>query len=115
MLSLPAHAKGLSLTCRTKGDVPGQVLGDPSRLRQILFNLIGNGLKFTDTGGVTVSSRLLAVGGQRATPEVAVADSGIGIDPNIKQKLFSAFIQVDSSISRRFGGTGLGLAISKHL
>ncbi len=115
MLSLQAQAKGLYLTCQTEADVPGEVLGDPARLRQILLNLIGNGLKFTDTGGVTVSSRLVAAGEQSATFDVAVTDSGIGIDSNVKQKLFSAFIQADSSISRRFGGTGLGLAISKHL
>jgi signal transduction histidine kinase/ActR/RegA family two-component response regulator len=115
MLSGQARAKGLFLTCRIEGDVSGQVLGDPSRLRQILLNLIGNGLKFTDTGGVTVVSRLLAVGKQSATFGVAVTDSGIGIDLDSKQDLFSAFTQVDSSISRRFGGTGLGLAISKHL
>ncbi len=115
MLRGQAQAKGLYLTCQTEVDVPGKLLGDPARLRQILLNLIGNALKFTDTGGVRVSSRLVAAGEARATFEVMVADSGIGIDPHVKQQLFSAFIQADSSISRRFGGTGLGLAISKHL
>jgi signal transduction histidine kinase/ActR/RegA family two-component response regulator len=115
MLGGQARAKGLFLSCHTEGEVSGQVVGDPSRLRQILLNLIGNGLKFTDAGGVAVASRLLAIDEHRATLVVAVTDSGIGIDLDSRQKLFSAFTQVDSSISRRFGGAGLGLAISKHL
>ena len=115
-----SRAKGLSLTARIAPDVPACVVGDPSRLRQILLNLIGNGIKFTDTGGVFVEVGLTAPKGE--TPEgetilleTTVRDTGIGIDPDGVRKLFSAFSQVDSSISRRFGGTGLGLAICQHL
>lgn len=110
-----AQAKGLTLAATTGADVPAKVSGDPSRLRQILVNLIGNAIKFTKFGGVTVEAGMIASDAQTVTIGIAVTDSGIGIDPASKQKLFSAFTQVDSSISRHFGGTGLGLAICKHL
>ena len=135
MMAGQAHAKGLSLTFQAAPDVPRQVSGDPARLRQILVNLIGNGLKFTPAGGVMVEVRVAANGaaangktadgeaadGEAAdgkagvTLEVAVIDTGIGIDPDGQRKLFSAFSQVDSSIGRRFGGTGLGLVICARL
>ena len=115
MLGGQAQAKGLYLMDRIADDVPARVMGDASRLRQVLVNLIGNGIKFTDTGGVTVEAVRVAADDTGVTLTVAVIDSGIGIDPIGKQKLFSAFSQVDSSISRRFGGTGLGLAICRHL
>ena len=115
MLGGQARAKGLYLMSRIAGDVPAMVGGDPSRLRQILVNLIGNGIKFTDAGGISVEARLDGSGDDWVTLSIAVTDSGIGIEEDSRNKLFSAFSQVDSSISRRFGGTGLGLAISRHL
>jgi signal transduction histidine kinase/DNA-binding NarL/FixJ family response regulator len=115
MLAGQAQAKGLVLTTRTGEDVPERLSGDPSRLRQILVNLIGNAIKFTKYGGVTIETRVEVVDERTVTLGIAVTDTGIGIDPDSKRKLFSAFTQVDSSISRRFGGTGLGLAICAHL
>ena len=115
MLERQAQSKGLTLTSLVAGDVPARVSGDPSRLRRILVNLIGNGIKFTERGGVTVDTRLVAQDATTVTIGVAVSDSGIGIDPVSQQKLFSPFTQVDSSISRRFGGTGLGLVICARL
>jgi signal transduction histidine kinase/CheY-like chemotaxis protein len=115
MLNGQAHAKGLTLAVRVGDDVPERLSGDASRLRQILVNLIGNGIKFTQSGGVTVEAGIGAAGDQAVTLGIAVTDTGIGIDPDSKQKLFSAFTQIDSSISRRFSGTGLGLAICERL
>jgi CheY-like chemotaxis protein len=115
MLNGQAHAKGLTLTLRIVDNVPERVSGDASRLRQILVNLIGNGIKFTQSGGVTVEAGFAATGDQTMELAIAVTDTGIGIDQAGKQKLFSAFTQADSSISRRFAGTGLGLAICERL
>jgi signal transduction histidine kinase/HPt (histidine-containing phosphotransfer) domain-containing protein/FixJ family two-component response regulator len=109
-----ARAKGLSLVA-TIGEMPVRVAGDAARLNQILENLINNGIKFTDTGGVTVDARMIAADAETVTIAVAVVDSGVGIDPDSKQRLSFAFTQADSSMSRRFGGAGLGLAICKHL
>jgi signal transduction histidine kinase/CheY-like chemotaxis protein/HPt (histidine-containing phosphotransfer) domain-containing protein len=115
MLKGEAQARHLTMGSVTGSDVPTMVTGDPSRLRQILVNLIGNAIKFTDSGGVNVELRLDAEDERTVTLGITVADTGIGIDPASISRLFSAFTQVDSSISRRFGGTGLGLAICKHL
>ncbi len=115
MLGVQAHAKGLYLMSRIEADLPRMVCGDPARLRQILVNLIGNGIKFTETGGVTIEARPEDPGDGGIIIAIAVIDSGIGIDTLNMEKLFSAFSQLDSSISRRFGGTGLGLAICRHL
>ncbi len=110
-----AHAKGLYLTAHIADAVPARVSGDPSRLRQVLVNLIGNGIKFTAAGGVATAVEATISGDGIVVLTATVKDSGIGIDPANRAKLFSAFSQVDSSISRRFGGTGLGLAICRHL
>jgi signal transduction histidine kinase/HPt (histidine-containing phosphotransfer) domain-containing protein/ActR/RegA family two-component response regulator len=115
MLRGQAEAKGLTLVERRAANLPHRVIGDPSRLRQILVNLIGNGIKFTRFGGVTVDVSVQATNARNVTLAVAIVDTGIGIDPDSKQKLFSAFSQVDSTITRRFGGTGLGLAICHRL
>lgn len=114
LLAVNASKKGLDLVCRVTPDVPARLLGDPGRLRQIVVNLVGNGLKFTEQGGVTVtvSSGLLD-----DTPalHLAVRDTGIGIRKEKQSTIFEAFRQSDSSITRRFGGTGLGLSISSQL
>jgi signal transduction histidine kinase/CheY-like chemotaxis protein/HPt (histidine-containing phosphotransfer) domain-containing protein len=115
MLGGQALAKGLTVGATVAEEVPARVGGDPSRLRQILVNLIGNAIKFTNSGGVTVEARMIAADERTVSIGIAVTDTGIGIDPDSKRKLFSAFTQVDSSMSRRFGGSGLGLVICRHL
>lgn len=89
--------------------------GDRGRLRQVLFNLVGNAIKFTESGSVKVRASHRLIEGDRAEVRIVVEDTGIGIAPHLRSRLFKTFSQADSSISRRFGGTGLGLAISKHL
>jgi two-component system sensor kinase len=114
LLAVNASKKGLDLVCRVMPDVPARLLGDPGRLRQIVVNLVGNGLKFTEQGGVTVtvSSGLLD---DAPALHLAVRDTGIGIRKEKQSTIFEAFRQSDSSITRRFGGTGLGLSISSQL
>lgn len=116
MMQSAARTKGLDTSVRIGADAPVSVIGDPGRLRQVLINLIGNAIKFTESGGVTVrldSARPHAEGTLRIAMEVI--DSGIGIPDDKRHRLFSRFSQVDSSISRQFGGSGLGLAICKRL
>jgi signal transduction histidine kinase len=120
LLAVRAEAKGLALELTLPADLPPVVRGDPSRLRQVLFNLIGNGLKFTDAGCVRVALAHRAVEptpGGRDTIElrIVVSDTGIGIAQDVLPKLFQRFSQADSSTARRFGGTGLGLAISREI
>ncbi|HXP73650.1 MAG TPA: ATP-binding protein [Stellaceae bacterium] len=109
-----AIAKGIELRCELAPDLPAWIEADPTRLRQILLNLLGNAVKFTMEGGVTVAaSRDPAPGAQRL--RFTVTDTGIGIPPDRQHLLFQNFSQVDGSMTRRFGGTGLGLAICKRL
>ncbi|KAA1057313.1 ATP-binding protein [Azospirillum argentinense] len=111
-----AADKGLSLSCRMLPTVPEAVVTDPARLRQILFNLVGNAVKFTGTGHVAVRARRGAdLPEGRFLLEFEVEDSGIGIAAESIPSLFDRFTQADSSITRRYGGTGLGLAICKEL
>ncbi|MGH7709534.1 MAG: ATP-binding protein [Vulcanimicrobiaceae bacterium] len=115
LIASQARGKGVALTARVDPAIPPRLLGDAGRLRQILFNLIGNAVKFTDRGSIHVA---VEVAERRAGTVVArftVADTGIGIAPAALAALFEPFRQADSSTSRRFGGTGLGLAISKRL
>ncbi len=107
-----AHDKGLSLVLEFPQALPGIVQGDPARLRQILTNLIGNAIKFTESGSVTVRLRLEPAG-QRTRYCIDVQDSGIGIPPDKLESVFEPFVQAESSTTRRFGGTGLGLTISR--
>jgi signal transduction histidine kinase/CheY-like chemotaxis protein len=120
VLSGQARKKGVELTCEIDRGVPAAVRGDPMRLRQVLFNLVGNGLKFTERGRVDVivrhaASSESAADGRDCIISVAVRDTGIGISEEAQARLFTSFSQADGSTSRRFGGTGLGLAISKQL
>ncbi|MBK1839329.1 response regulator [Azospirillum sp. YIM B02556] len=116
LLAPQAHQKGLALICDIDRSVPERLGGDPGRLRQILFNLAGNAIKFTDRGRVVLRVRAdRAVLSDHVGLHVSVEDSGIGIGPEGQARLFQPFSQADSSTTRRFGGTGLGLAICTRL
>ena len=110
-LASQAAAKGLKLAAYVAADVPDRVTGDPLRLQQILFNLLGNAIKFTETGSVRLS--LETADGSML--RIKVADTGIGLDDEQRSRLFQPFVQADSSTTRRFGGTGLGLSIVRRL
>ena len=110
-----ARAKGLSLTCVIEPDVPAQVKGDPVRVRQTLVNLVGNAVKFTDRGAITVEARVLRRASSHVVVRVSVMDTGIGIPPERQAGLFESFAQGDDSTTRVYGGTGLGLAICRQL
>jgi PAS domain S-box-containing protein len=114
-LAVRAHAKDLELACRIAPDVPDAVVGDHGRLRQVLVNLVGNAIKFTDRGEVVASVALEHSGDEMVRLRVAVADTGIGISAQNLQTIFRPFEQADGSTTRRFGGTGLGLTISSNL
>ena len=111
----PAGTKGLELTCFVSPDAPDTVIGDPVRLRQVLLNLLGNAVKFTEQGEVSLWVHCLSADAERVTLKCEVKDTGIGISQETQQQLFAAFSQADGSTTRRFGGTGLGLAIVKQL
>ncbi len=116
ILSVRAHEKGLELASAIDPGVPPVLRGDPGRLRQVLINLTGNAIKFTSRGEVTVT----VLPGETADPgrvtlRFAVSDTGIGIAPDVRERLFRPFSQIDASITRKFGGTGLGLAISNKI
>jgi PAS domain S-box-containing protein len=110
-----AADKGLELLTLVDHDVPPYILGDKTRLRQILINLINNAIKFTDEGEVFVAVKLLSQKNDIAEIKFSIKDTGIGISPENQNKLFEAFSQADSSTTRKYGGTGLGLTISKKL
>lgn len=114
-LAQRAHRKSLELACEIAGDVPGTLLGDPVRLRQIVVNLVGNAIKFTEEGEVVISVRCLSTQNGRAEIQFSVRDTGIGIANDRAEAIFNAFEQADTSTTRRFGGTGLGLAICSTL
>ena len=115
LLSARAHAKDIELAAFVSPDVPAALKADASRLRQILINLVGNAIKFTEFGGVTVEVTCKAIGGGCCRLHFRVVDSGIGIADELQARLFDKFTQADGSTTRRFGGTGLGLAIAKQL
>ncbi|MGZ3757645.1 MAG: response regulator [Mucilaginibacter sp.] len=115
LLAFKAHEKDLDLLYMIDPEVPSEVIGDMTRLRQIVVNLVGNAIKFTDKGEILTSIQLVAKQAGEYELEFAIKDSGIGIPEDKMHKLFSAFSQVDSSTTRKYGGTGLGLAISARL
>ncbi len=115
LLKARAEAKGLSLTSNMGPGVPSRVIGDPVRLSQILINLVGNALKFTESGGVEIRVEETARIAGRTFLRFSVTDTGIGIPEDKLDRLFKSFSQVDGSTTRKYGGTGLGLAISKQL
>jgi signal transduction histidine kinase/CheY-like chemotaxis protein/HPt (histidine-containing phosphotransfer) domain-containing protein len=115
LLAERAHRKGLELACIIDDQVPSAVRADPGRLRQVLTNLLGNAIKFTERGEVVVEVRSNRTEGELTYIRFEVRDTGIGIAPEAQAQLFESFRQADASTTRRYGGTGLGLAISKQL
>ncbi len=116
MFAHQAENKGLELASQFKPpEVSMALRGDPFRLRQIVTNLVGNAIKFTEEGEIVVRVALQDEAGQDATISLCVEDTGIGIDPESQTRIFEHFSQADGSTTRKFGGTGLGLAICKRL
>jgi two-component system sensor histidine kinase/response regulator len=115
VLGLKADEKGLELLFTAAPDLPRRLVGDPTRLRQILVNLGSNAVKFTDRGEVTVGMAVESAEGAQVLLHCWVRDTGVGLAPEEQARLFQPFVQADSSTTRRFGGTGLGLAISRQL
>jgi signal transduction histidine kinase/ActR/RegA family two-component response regulator len=114
-LAQRASEKGLKLECRIAPETPDLLVGDPSRLRQILLNLIGNAVKFTDQGEIVAQVITSRLGSSDAVLQFSVSDTGIGIPKDKQSLIFQPFIQADGSTTRKYGGTGLGLAICRHL
>jgi CheY-like chemotaxis protein/HPt (histidine-containing phosphotransfer) domain-containing protein len=115
IVSHRAHMKGLEMNCIINSDVPSLVVGDPGRLRQVLANLTGNAIKFTEKGEVITTVTLEKDMGAFAKLRFEVSDTGIGIPKDRMNRLFQSFSQIDGSMTRKYGGTGLGLAISRRL
>jgi PAS domain S-box-containing protein len=115
VLGLKADEKGLELLFTSSSDLPRRLVGDPTRLRQVLVNLGSNAIKFSDAGEITVGMELQSQSEREVELHVWVRDSGVGMTQEEQQRLFQPFVQADSSTTRRFGGTGLGLVISREL
>ncbi|ROR13182.1 two-component sensor histidine kinase BarA [Erwinia sp. JUb26] len=115
LLAQSAHEKGLELTLNIQSDVPDNAIGDPLRMQQIIVNLLGNAIKFTERGNIDIRVEKRALSNNRMELEVQIHDTGIGISEKQQSQLFQAFRQADASISRRHGGTGLGLVITQKL
>ena len=114
-LAVRAHVKGLELACHIPPDVPDYLLGDPGRLRQVVVNLAGNAIKFTEQGEIVVEVQVQEKTPKNVLLHFAVRDTGIGIPQEKQQVIFEAFAQADTSTTRKYGGTGLGLAITTQL
>ncbi|MEZ5541097.1 MAG: response regulator [Pseudomonadota bacterium] len=115
LLAERAHKKGLELLGLLPARLPHFVHGDPGRLRQVLINLLGNAIKFTEHGEVVIRIELDEINADRSRINFIVSDTGIGIDAGLQERIFDAFSQADGSTTRKYGGTGLGLAISRRL
>lgn len=115
MFARRVEDRGISLSCDVAPSLPRLVRGDPTRLRQVLINLVSNAIKFTEAGGVVVRATTESASGTSVRVRFTVTDSGIGIPPDRVDRLFKSFSQVDASTTRRYGGTGLGLAICKNI
>ncbi len=115
LLAHTAHEKGLELTLNVHNNVPESVLGDPMRLQQVVTNLLGNAIKFTENGNIDINVEVRSQNNLQVELEVQIHDTGIGISERQQSQLFQAFRQADASISRRHGGTGLGLVITQRL
>jgi CheY-like chemotaxis protein/nitrogen-specific signal transduction histidine kinase len=115
LLELKARQRGLSFLVDIAPDVPTRIRADPTRIRQILVNLVGNAIKFTHRGHVALRAQVKEHGCERVLLDLAVEDTGIGIAPEQRARVFEAFTQADASTARRYGGTGLGLAICNRL
>ena len=114
-LAVRADKKHLELSARVSAEVPGVVVGDPTRLRQLIVNLVGNAIKFTERGNIVVEADLESQASDAVHLHFSVSDTGIGIPPEKRQLIFESFAQADGSTTRRFGGTGLGLTISRRI
>ena len=110
-----AQARQLALVCDIANDIPVAIVGDPNRLRQVMSNLLGNAIKFTEQGYIKLKLRVAKENAQAVTLRFEVHDTGIGVSRDARARIFEAFSQADSSTTRKYGGTGLGLAISKQL
>ena len=115
MVSLRAAEKGLEVACRVAPEIPDHLMGDPGRLQQVLVNLLGNAVKFTEAGEIYVNVAAESISSDSVRLQFSVRDTGIGIAPDKLEQIFSPFEQAESSTTRRFGGTGLGLTISRQL
>ena len=115
LLALRAGQKDLELTCHVPAAIPDGVVGDPIRLRQVVVNLVGNAIKFTEKGEVAVEVAIDTLGGSEVELRFAVRDTGVGVPREQQSRIFGAFTQADGSTTRKFGGTGLGLAITAKL
>ncbi len=113
--AMRAHKQGLELACHIHSEVPSLLVGDPGRLRQVVVNLVGNAIKFTERGEVVLEVSCQACGDHETVLHFAVRDTGIGIPEEKRKLIFRPFEQADTTMTRRFGGTGLGLAISSRL
>jgi signal transduction histidine kinase len=113
-LALKAHEKGLELACHIRPDVPTALIGDPGRLRQIIVNIAGNSLKFTEEGEIVIRVEKESKSDDSVKLHFMVSDTGIGIPPDKLDSIFKSFDQVDGSITRKYGGTGLGLSITRQ-
>jgi two-component system sensor histidine kinase BarA len=115
ILAPAAHKKNIELSMLVNQHTPDSLIGDAMRIKQVIINLVGNAIKFTDKGSVDIDVTSESLDNNNVRVKITITDTGIGIDPKQKKTLFEAFSQADKSITRLYGGTGLGLVISKHL